>query len=293
MKLAIDSYCYHRYFGEVYPGVQSPAPRAMTVWDFLKRARHFRVEGVSLEACYMPALDEAFLEKLRDALDRDGFQRVWAWGHPQGLASGTDHEAARDLVRHLEFARAVGANVMRIVGGSRRTRPHSWAVHKRRLTGMLNKAVRQAERHGIVLAIENHIDMLADEIVDLVKSIDSPWLGICLDTGNNLRLFEDPLVVAERLAPWTRATHVKDLTALGGDPKEFTFWPSVPLGEGLVDIGKVIRFLRQAGYQGLLAIEVDFLHPKYGDEDRAVGRSVKYLRGLLDGGRGRVVCGER
>ena len=39
--------------------------------------------------------------------------------------------------------------------------------------------------------------------------------------------------------------------------------------------------LRKARYKGLLAIEVDFLHPDYGEEDQAVKASVKYLRGLL------------
>jgi hypothetical protein len=49
MKIAIDSYCYHRYFGEVYPGLQQPPARTMTVWDFLKRARQLGVAGISLE----------------------------------------------------------------------------------------------------------------------------------------------------------------------------------------------------------------------------------------------------
>jgi sugar phosphate isomerase/epimerase len=120
--------------------------------------------------------------------------------------------------------------------------------------------------------------------VDLVRSLDSPWLGVCLDTGNNLRLHEDPVVVAEKLAPLARATHVKDIGVCRGDPKEFAFWPSVPLGEGLVDLGRVVGLLRRAGYRGLLAIEVDYLHPDYGDEDRAVAASVKYLKELLAGG---------
>ena len=50
MKIAIDSYCYHRYFGEVYPGLQQPPGRTMTVWDFLKRAKQLGVAGVSGEA---------------------------------------------------------------------------------------------------------------------------------------------------------------------------------------------------------------------------------------------------
>jgi sugar phosphate isomerase/epimerase len=251
----------------------------MSVWDFLKRAKRLGVAGVSLESCFLPS-DDDFFRRLRDVLDDYGFERVWAWGHPNGLRSGTDHEAARDLVAHLEHARAIGAGVMRIVGGSRRTRPASFTQHRRRLGGMLKKLLPAAEDHGVVMAIENHIDLTADEMVDLIGTLNSPWVGVCLDTGNNLRLHEDPLIVAAKLAPLARATHVKDIGVRPGDPKDFAFWPSVPLGKGLVDIARVIELLRKADYKGLLAIEVDFLHPDYGDEDRAVAASVKYLRGL-------------
>jgi sugar phosphate isomerase/epimerase len=286
MKPAIDSYCYHRYFGEAYAGLQPDAGRRMTVWDFLKRARKFGVAGVSLESCFMPSFDDDFLGRLRDTLDEYGMERVWAWGHPEGLRSGADRAAAADLARHVAYAARIGARVMRIVGGNRRTRPDSWAVHKRRLVPLLKKVLPKAEAHGIVLAIENHIDLLADEIVDLVGGMGSPWLGICLDTGNNLRLHEDPVAVAEKLAPLTRATHIKDIFVQRGDPNDFAFWPSVPLGEGLVDLAKVLSFLKRAGYKGLLAIEVDYLHPGYGEEDRAVRKSVQYLQSLLGNGAG-------
>jgi sugar phosphate isomerase/epimerase len=121
-------------------------------------------------------------------------------------------------------------------------------------------------------------------MVDVITALDSPWLGVCLDTGNNLRLHEDPRVVAEKLAPFARATHVKDIGVQRGDPRDFAFWPSVPLGRGLVDVGHVVALLKKARYRGLLAIEVDYLHPEYGEEDRAVAASVKYLNGLLHAG---------
>jgi sugar phosphate isomerase/epimerase len=283
MKIGIDSYCYHRYFGEVYPGLQEAPGRSMTVWDFLKRAKRLGVAGVSLESCYFPSFDDDVLSCLRDALDDYGFERVWAWGHPNGLCSGTNRQAARDLVRHLGHARKIGAKVMRIVGGSRRTRPASFAVHRRRLGGMLKQLLGPARDHGIVMAMENHIDLTADEMVELMGRLRSPWLGVCLDTGNNLRLHEDPVMVAEKLAPFTRATHVKDIWVRRGDPNDFAFWPSVPLGKGLVDLSKVIGFLRKARYKGLLAIEVDFLHPDFGDEDGAVAESVRYLKGIVGG----------
>jgi sugar phosphate isomerase/epimerase len=280
MKVGIDSYCYHRYFGESYAGLQQPADRTLSVWDFLKRARKLGVAGVSLESCFLPC-DADFFRRLRDTLDSYGFERVWAWGHPDGLRSGTDRQAARDLVAHLAHARALGAGVMRIVGGNRRTRPASFAQHKRRLVAMLKKIIPAAKDHGVVLALENHIDLTADEMVDLIRTLDSPWLGVCLDTGNNLRLHEDPLTVAAKLAPLARATHVKDIGARRGDPQEFAFWPSVPLGAGLVDIPRVVDLLRRARYKGLLAIEIDYLDPDYGEEDRAVRQSVKYLKNVL------------
>ena len=102
MKLGIDSYCYHRYFGEVYAGLQTAPARIMTVWDFLRRAGQLGVDGVSLESCFLPIEEPGFLDRLRDALNEKGLERVWAWGHPNGLESGTNRTAAKDLIRSLD-----------------------------------------------------------------------------------------------------------------------------------------------------------------------------------------------
>jgi 3-oxoisoapionate decarboxylase len=133
-----------------------------------------------------------------------------------------------------------------------------------------------------VLAIENHIDLLADELLDLLETMDSPWLGVCLDTANNLRMFEDPVQVTQKLLPWVRATHIKDVTAQRGDPKTFAFWPSVPLGEGLVQLPEILALLKGSGYAGLLAVEIDYLHPQYESEEVALAKSLGYLRGEIE-----------
>lgn len=284
MKIGIDSYCYHRYFGDWYPELQTDPGRRMTVWDFLDRAHTHGAKGVSLESCYMPEATDEFIDRLREKLGEYRLDAVWAWGHPNGLGSGNKPEEVQDLVRHLAIARRLGARVMRICGGGRRTRPASWAEHKAKLVPLLQSVLEPAARNGVVMAIENHLDVLADEMVELITTVDSPWLGVCLDSGNNLRLFEDPVVVAAKLAPYARATHLKNLTAWRGDPKTFQFWPSVPLDEGAVDIAEVVRLLKTANYTGLLAVEVDYLHPAYGDEDTAVARSLDYLRTLLPSG---------
>lgn len=201
MKIAVDSYCYHRFFGEHYQGVQQAPKRRMTVWDFLKRAQQLGVGGVSLESCFLPT-DPVFFQRLRETLDAYEFERVWAWGHPNGLGSGTDKAAASDLVSHIGYARTLGANVMRIVGGSWRTRPEKFGPHKRRLVAMLKGLLPAAQDHNVVLALENHVDLTADQMVDVITTIGSPWLGVCLDTGNNLRLHEEPVGAAAKLAPF-------------------------------------------------------------------------------------------
>jgi len=279
MKLAIDSYTYHRYFGEWYAGLQDDPGRRITVIDFLDLAQAHGVAGVSLESCFLPD-DAVFVAGLREALDVRGLERVWAWGHPSGLKSGQAPEAAADLVKHLGIAQALGAKVMRICGGGRRTRPERWSDHKRALVDVLAPLVEAAEAHGVVMAIENHIDLYADEMVELIETIDSPWLGVCFDTANNLRMLEDPVVVARKLAPFARATHVKDVTAQKGDPKTFAFWPSVPLGQGLIDLPAVLALLDDAKFAGLLALEIDYLAPAYvaAGEEAAVTASLAWLR---------------
>ncbi|NJD58264.1 MAG: hypothetical protein FIA98_02560, partial [Anaerolineae bacterium] len=98
MKVGIDSYCYHRFFGEVYPD-QKPPAKNMTMQDFLKRARELGVDGVSLESCFFPTgVDKAWFKDLKAQLDEYKFDRVYAWGHPDGLERGQNWTAYDEMV---------------------------------------------------------------------------------------------------------------------------------------------------------------------------------------------------
>jgi hypothetical protein len=70
MKVGIDSYCYHRFFGEVYPDQKKPA-KNMTMEDFLKRAHALKVDGVSLESCFFPSTDAGWFKELKAQLPGD------------------------------------------------------------------------------------------------------------------------------------------------------------------------------------------------------------------------------
>ncbi len=288
MQLAIDAYSFHRFFGELYAGLETAPAQAMTVWDFLDFANRMQVAAVSLESCFLPVGDRDLTRALAGWLDRAGpdgagMERVWAWGHPRGFHSGADAGALDAARASLADAAAVGARVMRICAGGRGTRPDSWARHKAALLPLLLPLVAEARAAGVVLAVENHIDLLADEMLDLVETIGSDHLGVCLDTANNLRMYENPKEVIRKLAPYARATHIKDIEARGGDPATIGFWPSVPAGRGVIDLRDALTQLKACGYAGALAVEIDYLAPGYGDEAQAVAESLDWLRGILAG----------
>jgi sugar phosphate isomerase/epimerase len=171
---------------------------------------------------------------------------------------------------------------MRIVAASMLYVDGDHAEMVRKSVAMLKKAVKVAEAEGVTLALENHIDFTSLEIVQILEGVGSDNLKVNFDTGNALRLFEDPVQAAKNLAPYCVATHTKDIIfRKGGVPTErFTSWPSVPAGEGLIDLLAIARVLDDAGFEGSLAIEMDLLAAPYNErtEEENVRQSIEYLK---------------
>ena len=59
MKTAIDSYCYHRFFGEVYPQQTAPS-RRMTAEDFLRRAYELGANAYMIKPMDLRAVEHLF-----------------------------------------------------------------------------------------------------------------------------------------------------------------------------------------------------------------------------------------
>lgn len=280
MKVGIDSYCYHRYFGEVYPDQQDPGLR-WTFHDFVNRAAELDVDGVSLESCFFESVEPGYLGEIKAALDEKGMERVLAWGHPDGLEAGRNEDAWREMNSLIPKARFMGADIMRIVASSLmfRYEPHEPQIEA--IVKMLAESVKIAQDNGVVLAIENHIDYTSAEIEQILERVNSDALKVNFDTGNTLRMMEDPVAAAKRLGPYTVATHTKDVDACRHvRPEEWFFFSSVPVGTGLIDMPGVVKALMDAGYTGVLAVESDH-HKDNQDEDKLVAESVAYLKRLL------------
>ena len=96
--------------------------------------------------------------------------------------------------------------------------------------------MKKAEDADVRLAIENHIDFNADEILEILDRVDSDYLGVNFDSGNTLRVFEDPVEAARKLAGRTFATHIKDIDPATGSPQDWTFWASAAQREAASSI---------------------------------------------------------
>jgi 3-oxoisoapionate decarboxylase len=281
MKVGIDSYCYHRFFGEVYP-LQSKPAQGYTMESFLDRAAQLGCEGVSLESCFFPEFGHEYLTRLRGRLDELGFERVYAWGHPNGLEAGGNPAAREEMLRHIEHAALVGAPVMRVVGSSLMFRHQPHEPQLRMLATWFREAAAIAARKRIRLAVENHIDYNADEIKWLIDEVGSEWFGVNLDTANFIRVLDDPVEATSKLVKHVYATHVKDLLPVKGvNVREWYYFSSVAAGTGLVDIPAIARILHENGYRGFLAFESDMPHPLYENREEAmIEVSIGYLKSV-------------
>ena len=243
LKVGLDSYCFHRLFGEVYPH-QFKKEKVFTMDDFLSYASSLSVDGVSLESCFFPSFDVSYFKMFKEQLDDYGLDRVYAWGHPDGLEGGKNKREFDSMLSQIENAKLIGANVMRVVGSSLMYRFEPHQPQLERLAEMFKKAVKVAESNGVKLAIENHIDYNSDEILWLLREVDSPYLGVNFDSGNFLRVLDDPVKAMEKLAPYVLATHIKDMLPVKGvSVDDWYFFSCVPTGHGLIDNQHIAQLL--------------------------------------------------
>ena len=101
-----------------------------------------------------------------------------------------------------------------------------------------------AEQAGVVLALENHwgLTRTPEGLLRIVNSIDSPWLGVLMDTGNFL---EDPYEKLEEIAPQTVFVQAK--TYYGGGE-----WYTLDL-----DYSRIAEILNKVQYKGYISLEFE------------------------------------
>ncbi len=125
----------------------------------------------------------------------------------------------------------------------------------------IERCLGKAAECGVMLALENHwgLARTPEGQLRILNSIQSPWLGALMDTGNFL---EDPYDKLKLIAPKT--VYVQAKTYFGGGE-----WYTLDL-----DYWRIAKILADANYTGYVSLEYE------GKEspDIAVPKSIALLR---------------
>ncbi len=261
LKLSVAAYSYRDYL----TGKRDPK---LNLFEFVDLAADMALDGVEPTSYYFPPdVNADYLNRLKLhafslGLDISGT----AIRNDFCVPPGDKRELqVRQVQEWIDRAAELSAPVIRIFGG---TVPKgvsdevaaSWVVDG--ISAVLPHAVKK----GIVLALENHggITSSPEQMLRLVKAIDSPNFGVNLDTGN----FHGPDPYAEiaQLAPYAMNVQVKT------EIKRSTARTKEP-----ADLSRLIGILREARYSGYVVLEYEAAE----DPMQAIPGHIKALRQLI------------
>jgi sugar phosphate isomerase/epimerase len=242
LGVAISSYFIHARLGRA-KGFADPL-------KFLAFCRERGAAGVQLP---IGVRDSAYTKALRRQLDEHGLYLEGSLRMPRDKADVERFEA------EVRTAAQAGATVVRTVMLSGRRyevfkEAKEYLAFKEQSRASLRLAEPVVARHKVRLAVENHKDFRAAELVELLRPVGSAWVGACVDLGNNVALLEEPADVVRALAPWALACHFKDM-AVAEAPDGFLL-SEVVLGEGFLDLKAAVTTLRKARPELRLSLEM-------------------------------------
>ena len=251
LKTAICAYSYREML----------AKKTLTYEDLVRMAAEMNIDGLDLTVYWFPNTSPEFLLPLKRLAYRMGVE-IYSISIRSNMCQPTEELRAKEVAemrKWVDAASMLGAGHIRVFGGTvpkGRTDDEAagWVV------ACLKDAVKYAGSKGVILGIENHggITETAGRIIEIVKKVDSPWLGVNLDTGNfKTRVFEQ----IEQLIPYSVNVQVKADLVEDGIHKEG-------------DWDRVALLLANAGYKGYLALEYEAA----GDVNAAMPRLLKKLR---------------
>jgi sugar phosphate isomerase/epimerase len=273
--------------------------RTMTVFDWIEMAADLPIDGLELYEGFLGSLDDAYLEKVRAAIERRGLVMPMLCCSPD--FTQPDPAARRQQVeiekRWIEATARLGGGFCRVLSGQRRPEV-TRADGVRWVVDCIRELLDFAAARGVALAIENHYKdnywqhpefaQKSDLFLEIVNQIESPWFGVQYDPSNAILAGEDPIALLERVKHRVVTMHASDRFLLPGHSVEelrhaedSVGYASIlshgVVGKGLNDYPRIFAILRAAGYDGWISIE-DGLNGL--EEIRA---SAEFLRGMAQG----------
>jgi sugar phosphate isomerase/epimerase len=201
------------------------------------------VRSLGAGGLQMAVPNDTDVKKLRAALEKNN---LFFEGDIRMIARAGDDTAAFE--KGLRMYKELGASCVRTVSfvGRRYETFKTLGDYldwKANADGVLAACVPIADKVGIPLAMENHKDRVVDEEVEVLRKYSSEYFGALVDFGNNISMCDDPVETIRKLAPYVKATHVKNMAVA---PYDQGFLLSEVLFEdGFLDIPALFAELKK------------------------------------------------
>ncbi len=249
LQLSLAAYSFRQYFKDTsHPRESETDPaRRIDLFDFIDFCAEHGCAGAELTAYYFPKdVNADYLIRLkRHAFLRGVAISGTSVGNNFALPKGEqlDKQIA-DVKQWIDYAAVMGAPHIRVFAGA--AKGLSDAEARKMCIGALEECGSYAGTKGIFLGLENHGGIVAEPagLLEIVRTVQSPWLGVNLDTGNFHTV--DPYADLEQIAPYAVNVQLKVEIRRQGQTEN---QPS--------DLPRVVALLRAANYQGFVALEYE------------------------------------
>jgi inosose dehydratase len=277
-------------------------------WGYQMPADRVLHEAASLGLEAMEAGPEEFLPgdsaEVAEVLSGYGLSLVGGFVPAVMHEPGVQDEQLAFVERRAEFFAAAGADVVVLAasagsddyGDVFEADEDAW----RTLFGSLDAVEEICARHGVAVSLHQHYGTVIERDDQLRRFLEGSGMGLCLDTGHLAIGGSDPVEIAKLAAGRINHVHLKDVDyelaeRLAG--RELDFREAAkkgafrPLGEGDVDVGRLLEMLEGAGYSGWYVLEQDTVvegEPTEGEGPVLnVEKSLAFVEESLNGGANR------
>ncbi len=222
--------------------------KRISLFDFIDYCADQGLECAELTSYYFPEqFDADFLLQLkRHAFLRGITISGSAVGNNFVLPKGDkrDQQIA-DVKKWVDRCAVFSAPHIRVFAGPV-DKALDLATSKKLAIEALEDCADYAGTKGIFLGLENHHGIVTEpeNLLEIVRAVNSPWFGINLDTGNFST--DDPYADLARCAPYAVNVQVK-VDIQRRNEKE----------RSPADFSRLIKILRAANYQGWVALEYE------------------------------------
>jgi sugar phosphate isomerase/epimerase len=225
MKVGISTFAYSWSIG--IPAVLPVPMNPLTAIDFLKCASrlgfHLVQFGDNLPLHELGG--DKLAELRRFAFDNNVAVQVGARGLRDDI-----------IERYLELAEYFSSDILRIVIDLKGFEPSIEKIIKE-----LKVWGPKAGSKNVIIAVENHDRFGSESLVAILDAVNSPYVGICLDTANSFGAQEGPEWVIEKLAPYTVNVHIKDFTIHRLASNLGFIIEGAPAGLGFLDMNLLLK----------------------------------------------------